>query len=458
MDEESQESQIAPRGEQLVPSSNSRPREVARVALPTPAGEFEARALACPSGFVYLALVKGELADGGPVLTRLHSECLVGDALGSLRCDCGVQLRTALRIIASEGRGLLLYATGHEGRGIGLINKFKAYVLQDEGVDTIDANRHLGLADDARDYSEAAACLDLLGAPAVRLLTNNPHKAASLRQAGVDVDEVIGLPTSPHFRNVGYLNTKQRRMGHTRPAGPRVPAIAAQALDVGVLLGTVSSHAKRPYVVLKYAQTLDGRIATETGDSKWISGEAERRASHALRAACDAVLVGVGTVIADDPQLTVRLVPGSSPIRVVLDSTLRLPSDAKVLDDGASTLLATTERSSVERRRQLQARGVGVRIVDPEPPWGVSLAGTLALLRDAGVRSLLVEGGAAVITSFLRARLVDRLVVGIASTILGAGTEAVGDLSIARVSEGLRLTRRSVHALEDDVLFACDVA
>jgi GTP cyclohydrolase II len=427
------------------------------VALPTPVGEFEARALACPSGFVYLALVKGELADGRPALTRVHSECLVGDALGSLRCDCGVQLRTALRSIAAEGRGVLLYATGHEGRGIGLINKFKAYVLQEAGLDTLDANRHLGLAADARDYREAAACLDVLGVPAVRLLTNNPHKAASLREAGIEVDEVIGLPTSPHVRNADYLHTKQERMGHTRPSGPALPTVAADALDVGALLGQVAGHTRRPYVVLKYAQTLDGRIATRTGDSKWISGQAERRASHALRAACDAVLVGVGTVIADDPRLTVRLVAGSSPIRVVLDSTLRLPSDANVLDAEASTVLATTDRSSTERRRELQARGVAVRVVAAEPPWGVSLAGTLELLRAAGVRSLLVEGGAAVITSFLRARLVDRVVVGIAPTILGAGTEAVGDLGIAQVSEGLRLTRRSVHALDGDVVLACDV-
>jgi len=434
------------------------PREVARVSLPTPVGEFDARALACPSGFVYVALVQGDLSDGRSVLTRLHSECLVGDALGSLRCDCGVQLRTALRTIAAEGRGLLLYATGHEGRGIGLINKFKAYVLQDEGLDTLDANHHLGLAADARDYRDAAACLELLGVPSVRLLTNNPHKAASLRQAGIEVDETIGLPTSPHFRNAGYLTTKQRRMGHTAPSGPGVPPVAGEALDVGALLGPLSSHATRPHVVLKYAQTLDGRIATRTGDSKWISGEGERRVSHALRAACDAVLVGVGTVIADDPQLTVRLVAGSSPIRVVLDSTLRLPSSANVLDGAASTLLATTNRSSAQRRRDLQARGVAVRVVDAEPPWGVSLPATLALLRAAGVQSLLVEGGAAVITSFLRARLVDRVVVGIAPTILGAGTEAVGDLSISRVAEGVRLTRRSIHAVDDDVMLACDVS
>ena len=209
--------------------------------------------------------------------------------------------------------------------------------------------------------------------------------------------------------------------------------------------------------MLKYAQTLDGRIATRTGDSKWISGEPERRASHALRAACDAVLVGIGTVLADDPQLTVRLVPGASPLRVVLDTTLRVPSDAQILADGAPTLVVTTDRSSAERRRESHSRAVGVQVVDAAPPWGVELAPTLALLREAGVRSLLVEGGAAVITSFLRQRLVDRLVVGIAPRILGAGTEAVGDLSVARVADGLCLTGKSLHALGEDVVVAADV-
>jgi len=291
----------------------------------------------------------------------------------------------------------------------------------------------------------------------VRLLTNNPHKETSLRRAGIEVDEVIALATSPHARNLNYLRAKERRMGHSRPAGESLREELPQALDVTALLGSVTTPDSRPYVVLKYAQTLDGRIATRTGDSKWISGEPERRASHALRAACDAVLVGIRTVIADDPQLTVRLVPGASPMRVVLDTTLRVPSGAQLLADAAPTLLITTERSSAERRRELRERGVGVHVVDAEPPWGVHLATTLAVLRDAGIRSLLVEGGAAVITSFLRQRLVDRVVVGIAPRILGAGTDAVGDLSVARVCDGLRLTGRSLHALGEDIVIAGDV-
>jgi riboflavin-specific deaminase-like protein len=209
--------------------------------------------------------------------------------------------------------------------------------------------------------------------------------------------------------------------------------------------------------VLKYAQTVDGRIATRRGDAKWISSEAERRISHGLRAACDAVLVGVGTAIVDDPQLTVRMVPGSSPLRVVLDSTLRLPSTARVLDKRAGTVVITTAPSSEERRAALRARAVAVHVVDAGPR-GVDLTSTLQTLRAIGVGSLLVEGGGRVITSFFAERLVDRLVLGIAPTIMGTGIDAVGDLGVARVAESVRLTNRSVHQAGDDLLVAADVS
>jgi riboflavin biosynthesis pyrimidine reductase len=142
----------------------------------------------------------------------------------------------------------------------------------------------------------------------------------------------------------------------------------------------------------------------------------------------------------------------------VLDTRLRVPAAAQVLaPHTAPTLIITSTRSLAERRDELRAHGVGVQVVDTEPPWGVDLGAALALLREAGIRSLLVEGGGAVITSFLRQHLADRVVVGIAPTILGAGTDAVGDLSAARVSDGLRLTGRSIHVLGDDVVMAGDV-
>jgi 3,4-dihydroxy 2-butanone 4-phosphate synthase/GTP cyclohydrolase II len=438
--------------------------------MPTPYGRFEARAFECESGFVYLALVLGEV-DGtsdGPVLTRLHSECLTGDALGSLRCDCGLQLRMAMRIIAAAGRGVLIYATGQEGRGIGLVNKLRAYVEQDRGADTIDANLRLGFDVDHRDYADAAAVLAALGIDRVRLLTNNPQKVRGMTHAGVHVAAVEPLATSPHTRNLGYLRTKERRLGHRRPTGevmvegPESPGASdpdagAPPIDASRLVGPVVATAGRPFVVLKFAQTVDGRIATSTGDARWISGEEERRVSHALRASCDAVLVGAGTVLQDDPQLTVRMVPGASPLRVILDSTLRTPLDAKVFGADASTLVLTTDRSSAVRRRELAERDVAVRVL-PSGEHGVDLHAALAELRADGIETLLVEGGGRVITSVLEAAVVDRIIVGVAPKILGRGTDAVGSLGVTRVTDGVRLENRAVHLVGDDVLLCWDVA
>ncbi|HVL06202.1 MAG TPA: GTP cyclohydrolase II RibA [Acidimicrobiales bacterium] len=429
---------------------------MARVGLPTSMGTFDVQAFECRSGFVYLALVHGDVAGKAGVLTRLHSECLTGDALGSLRCDCGVQLRLALRTIAAAPCGVLVYATGHEGRGIGLVEKLLAYVEQDKGADTLEANLRLGHAVDSRDYTDAAGVVCALGVQSVRLLTNNPKKVEGLEAAGMPVVGLASIATAPHARNLGYLRTKERSLGHLRPTGPPIGGDVVQAVDASQLLGTVAPRPDRPYVVLKYAQTLDGRIATSTGDARWISGESERRISHTLRAGCDAVLVGIGTVFADDPQLTVRMVPGASPIRVVLDSDLRVPAGAKVLDAETRTVIVTTERSSPEARRLLEERQVRVLVV-PEGPGGVALAPALAVLRAEGISSLLVEGGSRVITSLLAGRFVDRMVVGVAPTIIGQGTEAVGPLGVSRVAEGIRLTNRCVHMMADDILLAFDV-
>ena len=434
--------------------------EVARVPLPTAWGVFDVRAFEGPADHVYLAMVHGDVEHKDGVLVRLHSECLTGDALGSLRCDCGMQLRLALRRIAAEDCGVLVYATGHEGRGVGLINKLRTYVEQDKGYDTLDANLRLGLPVDGRTYDNAAAVLSALHLRSVRLLTNNPGKVERMRRAGIDVVAVEPLQTAPHARNLGYLRTKERRMDHLDPTGSAVTAWESgplPAVDASALLGDARPREDRPYVVLKFAQTIDGRIATSTGDAKWISGEAERRISHALRAACDAVLIGVGTVLTDDPLLTVRLVAGASPQRVVLDSTLRLPPTAQILGPDAPTTVITTPLASAGRRTALHERGVRVHVV-PSSPRGVDLRAALAQLRAEGTLTLLVEGGARVITSLLGTGLVDRLVVGIAPTIIGAGTEAVGTLGITSVADGIRLVDRSVYVLEDDMLLAWDVA
>ena len=430
--------------------------EAACVRLPTPHGLFDVHAFEQPSGFVYLALVAGPVEDAERVLVRVHSECLTGDVLGSLRCDCGVQLRQSLRIIAAERRGVLVYATGHEGRGIGLVNKLRAYLRQDAGADTVDANHALGLPADLRRYDDAAAVLASLGVRSVRLLTNNPHKVTGLSAAGTIVDEVVPLPTAPHHRNAAYLSTKANRMDHLRPAGAPLEWTATQATDVIDLLGVRARRDDRPTVVLKYAQSIDGRIGTSDGDARWISGEAERRVSHALRAASDAVLVGVGTVIRDDPQLTVRMVPGASPTRVVLDSTLRTPAEAQILHDDATTVIVTTDRSDPRRRAELREQGVAVEVV-PSDHGRVDLPAALGRLRSLGVELLLVEGGADVITGLLRAGLVDRLIVAVAPLVIGDGTSGVRALGVTRVADAIRLGNRTIVPIGDDTLFAWDV-
>jgi GTP cyclohydrolase II len=433
--------------------------EPVRVSLPTPYGAFDVHAFERPSGHVYLAMVLGDISDGEDVLVRLHSECLTGDALGSLRCDCGVQLRLALRTIAAEQRGALVYATGHEGRGIGLLNKLRAYVEQDGGADTVDANVTLGLPVDSRDYAESAAVLAALGVRTVRLMTNNPRKVSGLRAAGAIVTEVLPIATAPHHRNLGYLRTKVQRLDHllTCAPGSATHALRDGQVDAMAVLGDVRPRSDRPFVVLKYAQSLDGRIATSTGDSKWISGESERELSHALRAACDAVLVGVGTVVTDDPELTVRMVPGASPMRVVLDTTLRLPLEAKIVGADAATTVITTERSNPDRRAALRARGVRVEVVT-EREGQVDLRSALSTLRATGTESVLVEGGSTVITALLAADLVDRLIVGVAPVVLGAGTQAVNNLAVQRVVDGVRLANRVIVPVGDDVVLGFDVA
>ena len=439
----------------------AQPKEVAHLILPTWAGEFDLRVFEGTSGDVYLLFVYGEIGDGQDLLVRLHSACLTGDAFGSLRCDCGPQLHLAMRQIVAEGRGALVYAAGHEGRGVGLVPKLQAYMLQDEGHDTVDANRRLGLPIDGRDYREAARILQAAGVRSSRVLTNNPAKASALEREGVSVERLVSLQTALHLRNRRYVQTKQERLGHRAPGGS--PLIGdgslagnGQAFDATALLGEVGSPVDRPYVVLKYAQTLDGRIAASSGDSKWISGPQERRVSHALRAASDAVLVGAGTAVADDPLLTVRMVPGASPIRVVLDSTLRVPLDAQVFGPDAATVILTSERSSPDRRAALRLRGVKVEVVR-EAPDGIDLAAGLARLRSLGIRCVLVEGGSRVITSALREQLADRVVVAVAPLLLGKGTDAVGDLGASLVQDGLRLVNRTVHQLGPDLVVAGDL-
>jgi 3,4-dihydroxy 2-butanone 4-phosphate synthase/GTP cyclohydrolase II len=193
-------------------------RRIAVTRLPTAEATFQVHAYRdVVTGAEHVALVLGNLTEGDPVLVRVHSECLTGDTFGSLRCDCGPQLQAAMTAVANEGRGVVLYMRGHEGRGIGLAHKLRAYELQDGGRDTVDANLDLGLPADARDYGTGAQILADLGVKSMRLMTNNPTKLAGLTGYGLHVVERVPMPVRPHPENIRYLRTKRDRMGHALP-------------------------------------------------------------------------------------------------------------------------------------------------------------------------------------------------------------------------------------------------
>jgi len=182
--------------------------------LPTRYGEFTLQAYTSDlNDDTHLALLKGSWNADTPVLTRVHSECLTGEVFGSLRCDCGDQLTTALARVAEEGRGVIIYVR-QEGRGIGLLNKIKAYALQDDGKDTVEANELLGFPPDAREYSVAAQILSDLGVRKARLLTNNPSKPSALEDFGIEIVERIPLEVRPQSENIRYLQTKREKLGH----------------------------------------------------------------------------------------------------------------------------------------------------------------------------------------------------------------------------------------------------
>ncbi len=396
----------------------------------------------------HLALVLGD-AEGEDLLVRIHSECFTGDVLGSQRCDCGEQLTRAIQAIAAEGRGALIYLR-QEGRGIGLEEKLRAYNLQDEGYDTVDANLLLGHQADERDYTAAALILQELGVRSVRMLTNNPAKIEGLAGLGIGVRERIPLQMPSNPESHAYLEAKVARMRHIIKLNGQSPAETngegeeEEHLALGLaeayrpqldgLRARIQSRrggvereegsrnasllAARPFVTLSYAQSLDGCLTASQGTPFPISAPASLTMTHALRAAHSAILVGIETVLADDPALTVRLVSGDNPQPVVLDSQLRTPPDAQLLRGGV-WIATTAEGAQASRRQRLEQAGARILTLPADEDGRVDLAALLTCLGAEGIRSVMVEGGARVLTSFLENGLADYAVITIAPVFLG---------------------------------------
>ena len=393
--------------------------------IPTDAGEFQ---LCYYKNSLdnkeHLAVTFGEIEPNNAILTRIHSECFTGDVLGSRRCDCGPQLQSAMEMIAAEGQGVIVYLR-QEGRGIGLLDKLRAYNLQDLGYDTVDANLLLGHQADARDYTIAALILQDLGIGSLKLITNNPTKIEGLEQLGISVAERVPIQTAVHADNEAYLSTKVNRMRHLLHIGSengmengRFPAHKNGNHHTQTELKLpVPPQTNRPFVTLTYAQSLDGSITIQRGKPTAISGQESLVLTHQLRATHDAILVGIGTVLADNPRLNVRLAVGPNPQPVVLDSHLRFPLDARLLQGKHPPWIATSPTASLEKQAALEAVGAVVLRFPPDKHGRLDLHAVLAKLAEKKIGNVMVEGGAEVITSFLAAQLVDRVVLTIAPKV-----------------------------------------
>lgn len=418
----------------------SEPSSVQRVTesvLPTRHGTFAIVGYRGDDGIELVALTMGMADPASRVapLVRVHSECLTGDALGSRRCDCGEQLDAALDQIGRAGRGALLYLRGHEGRGIGLLEKLRAYRLQDAGADTVDANLTLGHPADARDYRQAADILRDLGAHRIRLITSNPAKVEALADLGIEVTERVSAHVAERPENAAYLRTKQQRMRHTLDGGG-LRVVSEPVADHGLSdLGD--------WVVAQSAQSLDGFLATWTGDGAALSGEADHRQLHLLRSLADAVVVGAQTVVNDDPRLTVRLVDGRNPIRVVLDPHGRIPRASRVLTDSSAPTWWLTGPGV-----DAQPAGHVTHLLPGPAPWDPAMI--VALLAGRGCRRVLVEGGGRTVSSFLVGGALDRLYVTSVATFLGDGVPGVRVGAVDRIADAQHWPSRR-FALGDDI-------
>ena len=394
--------------------------------LPVLEGEFKVHIFKDYNDETHLALVMGSIRGKKNILVRVHSECLTGDAFGSIRCDCGEQLRQSIQIMIEEGSGAILYLR-QEGRGIGLISKLRAYNLQDNGYDTVDANIALGHEPDERDYEIAALILKDLGVDSIRLLSNNPSKLKPLIDLGIKIPRRIPLKPRVTSENASYLKTKISRMNHILD----MDALSSTTPERESIIRDLSRKIKnfqnnnRPFVTISYAQSLDGFISTSRNRSMTLSGEESLILTHQIRAIHDVILVGISTIISDNPQLNVRLAKGKNPQPIILDTNLKFPLESKLLRNNSITpWIITGEQVDMKKQRILEDYGARVYRL-PSSKDRIELSILLQFLVEQGIKSVMVEGGARVISSFIEGNAVDQIVATIVPLFIGDGLRAL---------------------------------
>ncbi len=415
----------------------------ATTRLPTEFGTFAVHIYRNQQNQEVTAICAGDVEYQEDLAVRVHSACFTAEALGSLKCDCKQQLDYALQYIAKHS-GIVLYLP-QEGRGIGLINKIRAYALQEKGHDTIEANRLLGLPVDSRSYEDARDILNHLKVQSIRLLTNNPLKLDNLTELGVTVAGRLPVICEANKHSASYLTTKETQMGHMLAGGSKSPGKSRSQ----VLTLPTKSPSKRPYVHVNFAITDESAIAGDNGEQIPISCDDDWRRVHELREKYDAVAVGAKTWLYDQPQLTARAErlnrqPVKQPSRVIFSG-----------NHECSVKQEQSPRPTYIIGQPSENISAGCRLIVSA---NHDLKRPLQTLDELGVKSVLVEGGSKLIASFISQQMVDLLTIYVRSVscddALGAALALLPELAterlqVHRYGEGVLLSLTCGDSLSD---------
>lgn len=385
--------QYQPIGKVQVPAVEPELKNLVQTRIPTRHGEFTLHYYSNNiDNKEHVAFVKGKVAGLQNVPVRMHSECFTGDVLGSRRCDCGEQLDMALQLIDEAGYGVLIYLR-QEGRGIGLLKKLQAYNLQDQGLDTVDANIHLGHLPDEREYSVAALMLKDLQVDSIRLITNNPSKIDELKRLGVRVEDRIPIESDYHHDNLDYLKAKADKMSHmlsfTSTTADSIPSELDFIKPLLAQLDQQLNQAHKPFVTLSYSQNADGSV----GDDN-LAFEATQL-SQILRTHHDAVLFNIGTLLIRGPNSNSGDDPSNVLQTVIIDSDLLIVEHTDLLASFRKPPIIFTSGQALARSNeqltQLLLQGINVFSIAEKAQDQLNLESMLAQLTQLNINKLLVE-------------------------------------------------------------------